>query len=423
MITTIAINYIAGLFINITKKRYLLKKLCLGLAVFCNLLILFYFKYSNLLVNTLIDKGVLQIAWDNVALPIGISFFIFQGISYVVDVYRNEAPVQNNPLKLALYIALFPQLIAGPIVRYSSIADQLDNRIESIDKVYQGASRFIIGLGKKIILANTLGRISDIVYNNLSDKSNACILFATLCYAMQIYFDFSGYSDMAIGLGKIFGFEFLENFNLPYISKSIREFWSRWHISLSTWFKDYLYIPLGGNRRGNEYLNLFIVFICTGLWHGASFVFLLWGLWHGLFLAIEHAVKKRKTKKDVSLCSNALKHIYTLAVVYFGWILFRVNSIADLKFIIRRLLNIEQDVYIAYDIGFFANNYSLFILILAILISCGALQKGYTKIAKKLGVYDISRIYIKPIALLVLFCLSIIYLINSNFNPFIYFQF
>lgn len=234
-----------------------------------------------------------QLEVTKIVLPVGISFFTFQILSYIIDVYRNEVNVQKNIIKLALYIALFPQLIAGPIVRYIDIENMMNSRNIDIHSIRLGIERFIIGLGKKVILADTMGKMADNYFNNLDNISTPMAWLMGITYSLQIYYDFSAYSDMAIGLGKVFGFEFLENFNYPYISKNIKEFWRRWHISLSTWFRDYLYIPLGGNRKGalKTYRNLLIVFFVTGLWHGASWTFVFWGLYHGMFLLIEKKLK------------------------------------------------------------------------------------------------------------------------------------
>lgn len=278
MLVSITCNYIAGIGLGFFKDKPKQKKLTLALGVIVNLGLLMYYKYSNLVVYRFMDLTGIKFVWHDIMLPIGISFFIFQGMSYVIDVYRGDANVQKNPLNLALYIALFPQLIAGPIVRYVDIEYQLTNRTETLDKFAGGLQTFIVGLSKKMLLANTLGSMADKIFNNMEFQSAGVAWLGVLCYALQIYYDFSGYSDMAIGLGSLFGFKFLQNFNYPYISQSLSEFWRRWHITLSTWFRDYLYIPLGGNRRGNVYVNLFIVFICTGIWHGASGRFLLWGL-------------------------------------------------------------------------------------------------------------------------------------------------
>ena len=278
IILSILINYFSGLLVaRFAGTR--IKKWMLVLAVGLNLGLLFYYKYFNFFiesVNSLLDTDIFV---KDIILPIGISFFTFQGLSYVIDLYWGNVEVQKNPLKIALYVILFPQLIAGPIVRYKDVAEQIDTRETSIEKFSAGIVRFVVGLSKKIILANGVGMIADEIFNApYQEHAVLTAWLGVICYTLQIYFDFGGYSDMAIGLGKMLGFDFMENFNLPYISTSITEFWRRWHLSLSSFFKDYIYIPLGGGRKGNVYLNLFIVFLLTGLWHGASWNFVVWGL-------------------------------------------------------------------------------------------------------------------------------------------------
>ncbi|NLB25903.1 MAG: MBOAT family protein, partial [Bacteroidales bacterium] len=288
MLLTILVNYIGGILIARYPKY---KILSLSLTITANLGFLAYFKYFNFFVENinLLFKGA-GLNFIEVIMPIGISFYTFQAISYVVDVYRGEVKVQRDIGKLALFICLFPQLIAGPIVKYNDIADQIDSREVKADKVILGIKRFIIGLAKKVLLANTLGAVADKIFELSPDNMQTSIAWiGSLAYSFQLFFDFSGYSDMAIGLGLIFGFHIKDNFDYPYISKSITEFWRRWHISLSTWFKQYLYIPLGGNRvsKGRNYFNLGVVFLLTGFWHGAAWNFVVWGIWHGLFIIFE----------------------------------------------------------------------------------------------------------------------------------------
>jgi alginate O-acetyltransferase complex protein AlgI len=299
-------------------------------AVAGNLVTLAIFKYANFAVAN-VDAlapvlGVPPIAWWTIPLPLGISFFTFHAISYVVDVYKRSASAQPAIRTFALYILLFPQLIAGPIIRYRDIAAQLVARDASVSEFAYGVRRFVIGLGKKLLIANTLGARADAIFALPGGELNAPLAWLGIaCYTLQIYFDFSGYSDMAIGLMRLFGFRILENFNYPYISRSIREFWRRWHISLSNWFRDYLYVPLGGNRRGRRraYANLIVVFLLCGLWHGASWPFVLWGAWHGLFLVVERAGLGRVLDRR-----PALAHVYALAAVMGGWVLFRCDTLA-----------------------------------------------------------------------------------------------
>ena len=294
MLVSILINYGLGLLIE-KENSQAGRKAWMIFSVIYNLGILVWFKYLHFFADTVDSVFGLSLVkqhpfLETITMPIGISFFTFQILSYVTDVYRKEVKAQRNPLKLALYISLFPQLIAGPIVRYIDVAEQIEHRTITFDKAYRGTVRFMRGFIKKVLLSNTLAQVATMAFDDkLAVGSMSMAWIGIICYSLQIYFDFSGYSDMAIGLGKIFGFDFLENFNYPYISGSVREFWRRWHISLSSWFRDYLYIPLGGSRKGawRTYRNMFIVFFVTGLWHGASYNFILWGLFHGVFLVLE----------------------------------------------------------------------------------------------------------------------------------------
>lgn len=420
MVTSILINYASGMMMARFGDKPGLKKLFLIIPLVLNLGLLFYFKYTTFFLTSLyqvfrIDREVVQIL-----LPIGISFFIFQGLSYVIDLYRGEVAVQKNPLNVALYIALFPQLIAGPIVRYSHVEYEILHRKESLDLVYEGVQRFIVGLSKKMLLANPLAEVVDKAFSNVGFLGTDTAWFALLCYGLQIYFDFSGYSDMAIGLGKIFGFHFNENFNLPYISRSLSEFWKRWHISLSTWFRDYLYIPLGGNRHGNEYVNLLIVFVATGLWHGASSRYLLWGLWHGAFLMLEHCLRKRKKAQGKELRRPGLwGFLYTNFVVLISWLPFRADTFGVALDYGKRMIGIEPE-FVRFSLGYYLNNYTGFIFAVACLI---ALNIPQTLLKKFCTEDSIWVKFVKPVLLLPLFALCIVYLVNGTFNPFIYFQF
>lgn len=296
LLISIFINYICGIIIDNFKNKGTLSKLTLIIGVLFNLLILFYYKYFNFsasIINNIFNSAI---SLRDIILPLGISFITFQGISYIVDIYRGDAVSNKNPLETALYITFFPKLVSGPIIKYKDFASQLKNRKESLKYFSYGIERIIIGLSKKVIISDILGETVDNIFTlSKSGIDTPTAWIGIICYTLQIYFDFSGYTDTAIGLGSLFGFKFIENFNYPYISKSITEFWRRWHISLSTWFKEYLYIPLGGNRKGKfrTYLNLFIVFFSTGIWHGASFNFIVWGLWHGLFMIIERMIMKK----------------------------------------------------------------------------------------------------------------------------------
>lgn len=439
------------------------KKVTVTLAVILNLGILFVFKYFTFCMETIQkaingDFSVLQIA-----LPIGISFYTFQGLSYVIDVYRLEGKedekggtshiVQKNPLNLALYISMFPQLIAGPIVRYTDIAGALSERKATSAMFAAGAERFIIGMGKKAILANMVGSMAaDIFSADVSYMSAQVAWLGAIAYTLQIYFDFSGYSDMAIGLGKIFGFTFMENFRYPYISTSIREFWRRWHISLSSWFRDYLYIPMGGSRKGNVYLHLLIVFVATGIWHGAGFGFLVWGLWHGAFIVLERYIGSRNAAKQSEKSKEAcerkgagegsglhlqqgflkkiknssiwlVKWLYTMLVVIIGWVIFNLVSLKDGISYLAVMFGIHKADFVAYDIRYYMSNQNICYFLLAVL-ACFPLGAIVRKIPMLWQQKDSLFVLLgKRICLLGLLVLSFLFIINSSYNPFIYFRF
>ena len=332
MLFSIAANYLFGLLIDQARQRGRRGGLAFVCAVATNLGLLGFFKYANFLVDNLNPVlpvlGLAPMDIGRVHLPIGISFFTFQALSYIIDLYRNETTVQRSLLNFALYKALFPQLIAGPIVRYRDVAREIERRTVSLHDFASGVQRFIIGLGKKVLIANVMGRAADTIFATPAETLPATLAWTgAIAFMLQIYFDFSGYSDMAIGLGRMFGFHFLENFNYPYIARSVREFWRRWHISLSTWFRDYLYIPLGGNRHGpvRTGANLLLVFLLCGLWHGASWTFLIWGVYHGIFLVLERVPAVRRL---LDRLPAPLQHAYVLLVVLVGWVFFRADTFA-----------------------------------------------------------------------------------------------
>ena len=332
MLFSIAANYLFGLLIDQARQRGRRGRLAFVFAVATNLGLLGFFKYANFLVDNLNPVlpmlGLAPMDIGRVHLPIGISFFTFQALSYIIDLYRNETTVQRSLLNFALYKALFPQLIAGPIVRYRDVAREIERRTVSLHDFASGVQRFIIGLGKKVLIANVMGRAADTIFATPAETLPATLAWTgAIAFMLQIYFDFSGYSDMAIGLGRMFGFHFLENFNYPYIARSVREFWRRWHISLSTWFRDYLYIPLGGNRHGpvRTGANLLLVFLLCGLWHGASWTFLIWGVYHGIFLVLERVPAVRRL---LDRLPAPLQHAYVLLVVLVGWVFFRADTFA-----------------------------------------------------------------------------------------------
>ena len=355
MLISILVNYIFGRILDKCNKKKN-KTIVLIFSIIFNLGLLVYFKYFNFIatnIDNIIGNNV--IPNKNIVLPIGISFYTFQIMSYIIDLYRGDIKVQKNLLNLALYISFFPQLIAGPIVKYKDIDEQLQKRTVTIEKFSNGIKRFVYGLAKKVIFANTLAYIADTIFNSNIEFLNMPIAWlGAICYTLQIYFDFSGYSDMAIGLGKMFGFEFMENFNLPYISESITEFWRRWHISLSTWFKEYLYIPLGGNRKGKirTYINLLIVFFATGIWHGASWNFVVWGLFNGFFLVIERIKLKELLDKNKLKFIN---HIYALLVIIFGWVLFRADTLKSALQYMKIMISPSKQL-VNFDTSLIINN-------------------------------------------------------------------
>ncbi|MCI7223516.1 MULTISPECIES: MBOAT family O-acyltransferase [Fusobacterium] len=412
MLLVILLNYLFALFLENTKRN-----LILYISIFVNLGILFYFKYYNFVIENLNKTEFFSFSMIKVTMPIGISFFIFQGLSYVLDVYKGEVKAQKDIYKLTLYISFFPQLIAGPIVKYHDIQKEIDYREEKFENIYNGFLRFTFGLGKKVILANTLGKIVDEIFLldfNFIDYKIAWL--AAISYSLQLYFDFSGYSDMAIGLGKIFGFHFLENFNYPYLSKSITEFWRRWHISLGSWFREYLYIPLGGNKVSllRNCFNLLIVFLATGIWHGANWTFIIWGLWHGIFILIEKAIKIEKYIKKYQII---FRHLYTIIIFVVGWVLFRAENISDAINFIKIMFGFSNNNNIAYGILYFLNLKNIFIIIISILSAYGLFKINYRK----------DRNYINTLSLnllsLLVLTFSLILILGDTYNPFIYFRF
>ena len=419
MLATVMVNYIFGILIEKAQKKYL-KKLFLFITVALTLSGLLYFKYTGFFV---MNYGRLM-GWPLElmdiylpVLPIGISFYTFQVLSYSVDVYRGEVPAQKNPVTLATYIALFPQLIAGPIVRYKDVADQLAVRTHSFEKIASGVRRFILGLAKKVIFANTLGELCETFYAS-ADLSVVYYWLFAISFMLQIYFDFSGYSDMAIGLGRVFGFEFLEIFRYPFISKSLSEFWRRWHISLGSWFRDYVYIPLGGNRVGKVRLlfNLFVVWFLTGFWHGAEWNFIIWGLYFFVLLLIEKTFLVKYIEK-----SKIFAHIYTLFFIAISFVIFSGNGATEAFARVGGLFGAGGIPFISGAVLYALKNYG-FVLALAIL--------GATPLPKKIGdsllvnprtqkVADILEIVI----LVVLLVVVTAFLVDGSFNPFLYFRF
>ena len=419
MLLTIILNYCGAICIEKYPNK---KKISLVITIFSNLGFLIYFKYFNFLIENCNNLFHSNLEPLNIIMPIGISFYTFQAISYLIDVYREECKAQRDIYKLALFICLFPQLIAGPIVKYHDIADQIESREVTFDKVSIGVKRFIIGLSKKILIANTMGAIVDKIFvQDPHNFSHAVAWLGSIAYTFQLYFDFSGYSDMAIGLGLIFGFKFMENFNYPYISKSITEFWRRWHISLSTWFKQYVYIPLGGNRVGKimTLRNLGIVFLLTGIWHGAEWTFVLWGIWHGIFIVIEKSFNiKEFESKTHSLGVNILRHLYCISIFLIGWVIFRADNIKyafDYLMSMFGILQLNSDKFL-YSWAYYVDKYEIIIFVAAILC-CMPIFKNMIFIENKF-IKSLVNIW-----LLIMFFLSTITIASSTYNPFIYFRF
>lgn len=410
MAFSIISTYICGILVD-KYRGTKTSKLFLILEIIISIGLLIYFKYADFIIKNINLWLSQKIDLINVLLPIGISFYTFQMISYVVDIYRGEVKVQKNILKLATYVSLFPQLIAGPIVRYSTIEKQLENREYSINKFSLGVRRFVIGLGKKVLIANVIGTLVN-TFLISEDKSILFYWLYAIGVMLQIYFDFSGYSDMAIGLGKMFGFDFLENFNYPYIATSITDFWRRWHISLSSWFRDYVYIPLGGNRvsKIKWIRNIMVVWILTGLWHGAEWNFIIWGIYFGILLIIEKLFLLKKTEK----IPKFLKVIYTLFFVMISFIIFNGNEIIEN---IKGLFGIGNISVISKESIYYLKSY--FIVILIGIIGATPIMKN---IVKKEKIKKITNI-LEPIYLFSILLLSTSYIIDGSFNPFLYFRF
>lgn len=408
MIFSIIVNWLLGLQITNSVVK---KKAWLIVAITFNILLIGIFKYASFLSENLgiltgNDRWIIEIA-----LPIGISFFTFQLMSYIFDIYYGNANAQKNPLYVALYISLFPQLIAGPIVRYQQIESEIMDRHESFEEFTEGMRRFIYGLGKKVLLANFLAQIADNIFDYVDNPSVMTAWLGAVAYTLQIYFDFSGYSDMAIGLGRMFGFHFLENFNYPYIAGSVTDFWRRWHISLSTWFRDYVYIPLGGNRveKSRWVLNLFIVWLLTGIWHGANWTFVLWGLIYFVVLLIEKQTSFVQKLRSFS-------HVYTMLVVILAWVFFRSPDIASGVHYIGQMFGIGAN---GFADGFFVENVkaTYVVLVLSLLGMTQSVNRLFCSLRKK------NLAVIEWVWLLLVFSISVLEIVSASYNPFIYFNF
>ena len=419
IIVSIIANWCFALLISNNKNRAKpnTSKRWLVLAIVFNIAVLFVFKYLNFTVENINTLFKSDINISKIVIPIGISFFTFQGMSYVIDVFKDRGKALKNPLEVGLYISFFSQLIAGPIVRYETVADQIHNRKKTISLFYDGIERFIFGLAKKAILANTLAIITNQVFSQYYSSSAMSAWLGAVAYTLQIYFDFSGYSDMAIGLGKMFGFRFDENFNYPYISSSITEFWRRWHISMGTWFRDYVYFPLGGSRVKSAHravFNLFIVWLLTGIWHGANWTFIVWGLIQFLVILLERVLRRKTSKK---MAFPAFKHFYTTVVIVFSWVVFNSPSLGIACKYIKSMLCIKAPFIDDYFLFSIKENAA--VLIVAI-ICCFPMCRWFKK---KISQDSIMLDVIKTIFLSVLFVISIAYVVKGAYNPFIYFNF
>lgn len=416
MFFCIVINYMSGKLIATEKYP---PKTTLTITIIINLIVLFIFKYSNMVAGMFKFEN-----WTEIVLPIGISFYTFQALSYVIDVYRDRSKVQNNIFDFALYVSLFPQLIAGPIVKYSDISAQITQREENVDMFYEGQRRFCYGLGKKVLIANVCAQIADEIWAaDIANMGAAIAWLGMIAYTLQIYYDFSGYSDMAIGIGKMLGFNLKENFNYPYIATSVQDFWRRWHISLSGWFRDYVYIPLGGNRKGiaRTCINLFIVFLLTGIWHGAGLTFMLWGVLYAFVLIIERVWLGERLKANPI---KAVNYIYTMLIVMIAWVLFRSDSISQAGIYLSSLFK-SRNTYLTVE------SYLSMTRILALvagIVFMGPVQKLWNALCSKKpfmandknkAIFATADMIVSILVLV----FAVMMLISGTYNPFIYFRF
>ena len=416
MVVSIAVGYVMGLLIGKFHGKPL-SKVFLWISVVFDLILLGYFKYMDFFITNINVVTGLSLPLLRIALPIGISFFTFQILSYKVDVYRGNVPAQKNPLHLGAYIAMFPQLIAGPIVRYADVAAQLENRTHTIDKISAGACRFILGLGKKILIANALGELCDI-FKASGDKSVLFYWLYGISFCLHVYFDFSGYSDMAIGLGKIFAFDFLENFNYPYISRSATEFWRRWHMSLGSWFRDYVYIPLGGNRvpKWRWFFNIFVVWMLTGFWHGASWNFIIWGLYFAVLLVIEKMWLLKPLEK-----TQIISRIYTLFFVLISFVIFNAADMGEAFAYIGGMFGAGGIPFVSAEFVYYLRSFAV-VLVIAIIGATPLPKNLVLKLRRNEKAAKVLNV-IEPIFLLGLLIVMTAYLVDGSFNPFLYFRF
>ena len=416
MIASIVIGYFSGILIEAFSQRKL-SKVFLGVSVAVNLGFLAYFKYADFFIENFNMVTGLSVPLLRIALPIGISFYTFQILSYTIDVYRKDAKAQKNIINLACYITMFPQLIAGPIVRYSDIAKQLEERTHSFENFSKGIRRFVLGLGKKILIANILGELCDI-FKSSDDKAILFYWLYAIAFGLHVYFDFSGYSDMAIGLGRIFGFRFSENFNYPYISKSATEFWRRWHISLGTWFRDYVYIPLGGNRvsKPKWFFNIFVVWFLTGFWHGAAWNFIIWGLFFAVLLIVEKLVLLKYLDK-----SKVLSRIYTLVAVGISFVIFNATDMKEAFSYIGGMFGAGGIPLASAEFFYYLKSFAV-TLVIGIIGATPIVKRTVEKIFENNKISKFIWV-LEPIGLIVLLAVMTAYLVDGSFNPFLYFRF
>jgi len=428
MLFSIVANTVFGILVDKYRLNAVKVKIILVITCVFNLSFLFVYKYLGFVVqniNGIFGKTLIDFA--GFALPLGISFYTFQAMSYVIDVYRKDAKVEKNPFYVGLYVAFFPQLVAGPIVRYTDVAEQIRGRKATWNMVSSGCCRFITGVGKKILISNAMATIADHIFNLSAMSGSETIVpvslawLGILAYTLQIYFDFSGYSDMAIGLGRMFGFEFLENFNYPYVADSIVDFWRRWHISLSTWFREYVYFPLGGSRVANNDLmvrNTFIVWLLTGIWHGAEWAFLLWGMWNFAFIMLERIINFGELP-----IPKVFKHIYSLLIIGIGWMFFRAGDLYQAFLYLRNILGMNSNGFASDITVMFLREYWIF-LAAGILFSM-PIAPRISQVIKKRAMGNWSAVFniAYPAVLMLIMIISVTYLAKGSYNPFIYFNF
>ena len=421
MIGSIVLNYLAAIYIDRYRGMNISKIIMVADTVI-NIGILFVYKYLDFAISVTNSLFRTSIKSVGILLPIGISFFTFQALSYVIDVYRDTVKVQKNPLFVALYISFFPQLIAGPIVRYSTIEEQISHRVCSLELFSEGARRFMLGFGKKVILSNNLALVAQSTFSREASTANPLYMWiGSICFSLQIFYDFSGYSDMAIGLGKLFGFEFEENFNYPYIAKSVTDFWRRWHISLSRWFRDYVYIPLGGSRvsKGKQIFNMFVVWVLTGVWHGANYTFIAWGLVYFILLVVEKIIVKPDERKNAVL--RVVWQGFTLICVNFGWVIFNATSLkAGVRYCLAMLGYYGNKAVIDNDVLYAVEEYGFF-MILGIVFSTPIMKIVFEKLeeTKARKVFFV----LEPLLYGMILVWATSFLILGAHNPFIYFNF